>query len=77
MAIFSFVPTPSVEATRIWVFEAGRLHVEQASEAPKVGVGAGPPRGAREGGDSPDECLAGVDIDPGILVGEPVAAGSR
>ena len=52
------------------VLEAGALQIEQRAEAAEVGVRARPAGRAGERLDGADERIAGIDIDPGITVGE-------
>ena len=52
--------------------EAGGLEVEQAAEAADLAVRARPPRRAHQRLDPLDQGVAGVDVDAGLRVGEPV-----
>ena len=50
------------------ILEAGALQIKQAAEAAEVGIRARPAGGFHQWLDSLDECVAGIDIDPGIAV---------
>ena len=54
------------------VVEAGGLEVEQPAEAADLGVGARPARRAHQRLDRLDQGVAGVDVDAGLGVGQPV-----
>ena len=54
------------------VDEAGRLEVEQAAEAADLAVGARPAGRAHQRLDLLDHGIAGVDVDAGLGIGEPV-----
>ncbi len=56
------------------ILEARRLEVEQAAEAADLSIGAGARGGAHHRLDHVDQAVAGIDVDPGIGVGEPVLA---
>ncbi len=75
IASLSLVPTPSLAATSSGSAEPRRLQVEQAAEAAKIGIGAGPPGGFGEGAIARDQRVAGCDRDArlGIGIGLPVS----
>ncbi len=46
------------------------LEIEKAAKAAELGVRPGPAGGARERLDPVHEAVAGVDVDPGVGIGE-------
>ncbi len=54
------------------VGEARRLEVEQAAEAADLAIGARPPGRAHQRLDLLDHEIAGIDVDAGLGIGEPV-----
>src|SRR5690606_2948080 len=59
------------------VLEAGGLEVEERAEAAEPAHGAGAVGGARQRLDGLDQRVAGIDVDPGVLVGQAVFAPAR
>jgi hypothetical protein len=56
------------------VLEPCCLEIEQRAETAQTGVRARAGGGARERLDRVDQAVAGIDIDPGILVGQMISA---
>ena len=64
----SFVPTPSALATSTGSRDAARVQAEEAAERSDLGEHARRERAARQRPDAADDFVAGVDVDPGLLV---------
>jgi hypothetical protein len=57
------------------VVVARRLQIEERSESAEARIAAGARRGLGERLDRLDQRIAGIDIDPGIAIGQAVARG--
>ena len=66
-ATFSLVPTPSALATSTGSRYRAGVEAEQAAERADLGQHAGRERRARQRPDAPDDFVAGVDVDAGLL----------
>ena len=72
MAIFSFVPTPSVVDDQDRIDEPRRLQIEQRAEPAQAAHRAGPRRCPRQRLDRLDKRIAGIDVDPGVGIAQAV-----